>query len=140
MADAKTRPTPISPDDFVAALPDDRRRADAAAMLALFAAHTGEAAVMWGPSIIGFGTYRYRYASGRSGEACRVGFSPRKNEFALYLGVGRPEQSALLPRLGRYKAGKSCLYVKNLSDVDVVVLGAMIANAFAAEPEGWVRE
>ena len=138
---AKTTQQPGDPRAFLdAAAPDPARRADAEALLALFAAETGASATMWGSAIVGFGAYRYRYASGTAGEACRVGFSPRKAEFALYVGVGRPEVAALLPRLGKHKAAKSCLYVKRLADVDEGVLRVIVRAGFAATPEGFVAD
>lgn len=136
MSEAKTKPTAVTADEFIAAVADDTRRADAAAVSAMMARVTGEPATMWGPSIVGFGKYRYRYDSGREGEMCRVGFSPRKAELVFYIGAGRPEQAALLERLGKHKTGKGCLYVKRLADVDPEVLEAIVANGYRAKAEG----
>lgn len=122
-------------DAFLASAP---HAADGAALAALMTRATGEPPVMWGPSIVGFGHYRYRYASGREGEMCRVGFAPRKAELVLYVGAGRPEQAALLERLGKHKTGKGCLYVKRLADVDQGVLEQIVANAYRAKAEGEV--
>ena len=120
----KTKPTAVSVADFIAAVEDPKRRADAEAACALLAEATGETPVMWGPSIIGFGTYHYRYASGHEGDAPLVGFSPRKANlvFYLYCDEGRDD---LLARLGKHRAGKGCVYVNRLADVDPAVLKQM---------------
>jgi hypothetical protein len=117
--------------DFIEAAPDAVRRDDAKTLVALMARVTGEEPVMWGPSIIGFGSYHYRYESGHEGEACRMGFSPRKAELVLYVLNGSPEQAAQLARLGRHKTGKSCLYVKRLADVDMAVLEELLRDQLA---------
>lgn len=125
----KTKPTSVSVADFIAAVEDPKRRADAEAACALLAEATGEPATMWGPSIVGFGAYHYRYASGHEGDAPLVGFSPRKANlvFYLYCDEGRDD---LLARLGKHKAGKGCVYVNRLSDVDTAVLKQMaVASA-----------
>lgn len=123
-SEAKTRPTPASAADFIAALPDDRRRADAEAVCALLGHATGFEPVMWGASIIGFGAYHYRYESGREGDAPLVGFSPRKANLVLYLAPGE-DRADLLGRLGKHKAGAGCVYVNRLSDVDASVITEM---------------
>lgn len=125
----KTQPTPISAADFIAAVPDPAQRADALAIDAMMARLSGEPATMWGPSIIGYGRYHYRYDSGREGEMCRIGFSPRKGQTVVYLIDGYDGKDAQLARLGKHKIGKSCLYIKRLSDVDPVVLEEMIADS-----------
>ena len=123
-SEAKTRPTPASVADFIAALPDDRRRADAQAVCAILEQATGFEPVMWGASIIGFGAYHYRYESGREGDAPLVGFSPRKANLVLYLAPGE-DRADLLGRLGKHKAGAGCVYVNRLSDVDASVIAEM---------------
>ena len=123
-SEAKTRPTPASVADFIAALPDDRRRADAQAVCAILEQATGFEPVMWGASIIGFGAYHYRYESGREGDAPLVGFSPRKANLVLYLAPGE-DRADLLGRLGKHKAGVGCVYVNRLSDVDASVITEM---------------
>ena len=123
-SEAKTRPTPASVADFIAALPDDRRRADAQAVCAILEQATGFEPVMWGASIIGFGAYHYRYESGREGDAPLVGFSPRKANLVLYLAPGE-DRADLLGRLGKHKAGAGCVYVNRLSDVDASVITEM---------------
>lgn len=128
MAETKTKPTPISPAEFIAAIPDPVRRGDAKTAAAMMARLSGEAPRMWGPSIIGFGSYHYSYASGRSGEMCRIGFSPRKAELVFYVLDGGAEQSAALARLGKHKTGKGCLYIKRLADVDTGVLEQIVRD------------
>ncbi|MDF2382994.1 DUF1801 domain-containing protein [Nostoc ellipsosporum NOK] len=138
MAELKTRATEIQVADFIAAVPDATRRADAEAVCAMMARLTGAPPKMWGPSIIGFGRYTYRYDSGRTGEMCRIGFSPRKAELVLYVLDGNADQSEVLGRLGRHRTGKGCLYIKRLADVDADVLEeivrAKIARMDAAYP------
>ncbi len=134
----KTKPNTADVESFVAAVEPASKRADAQKLLALFSRLTGEPATMWGPSMIGFGSYDYRYDSGHSGTALRSGFSPRKAAISLYL-MGRradPETEAkmadLLSRFGKYKEGKACLYVNKLADIDLTVLEEMIALCWAA--------
>src|SRR5204863_278873 len=117
MAELKTKATEVKVADFIAAVPDEVRRADAETVCAMMARLTGEAPRMWGPSIIGFGRYAYRYDSGRTGEMCRIGFSPRKAELVLYVLDGNADQSEVLGRLGRHRTGKGCLYIRRLADV-----------------------
>lgn len=123
----KTQPTSVSPAKFLAGLEDDKKRTDAEWLLQMMEAVTGEPAVMWGPSIIGFGTYRYQYPSGREGEWMLTGFSPRKTALTVYLMSGVERETELLAKLGKYKTGKSCLYLKRLSDVNTEVLREMVA-------------
>ncbi|MBI2260372.1 MAG: DUF1801 domain-containing protein [Caulobacterales bacterium] len=124
-AEARTKPTAVSVGDFIAAVEDPKRRADAEAACALLAEATGEPATMWGPSIVGFGAYHYRYASGHEGDAPLVGFSPRKANLVFYLSGCDEGRDDLLARLGKHKAGKGCVYVNRLSDVNPVVLKQM---------------
>ncbi|MFN3931755.1 MAG: DUF1801 domain-containing protein [Brevundimonas sp.] len=124
-SEQKTKPTAVSVADFIASVEDPKRRADAEAACALLAEASGEPPRMWGPSIVGFGAYHYRYASGHEGDAPLVGFSPRKANLVFYLSGcdgGREDQ---LARLGKHKAGKGCVYVNRLSDVDADVLREM---------------
>ena len=127
--DLKTKATAVSADEFLAGVPNETRRADGQAVCALMAKVTGEAAAMWGPSIVGFGRYSYTYASGHSGQMCQIGFSPRSSSLVLYGVAGGAE--ALLARLGKHKLGKGCLYINRLADVDETVLGELIARAWA---------
>ncbi|MET7328182.1 DUF1801 domain-containing protein [Nonomuraea sp. NPDC005650] len=122
-----TVPTDASVDDFLAAVSDTRRRADAERLRAILSEVTGEPAVMWGPSIVGFGSYRYTYASGRTGDWPLAGFSPRKQQLVVYLVGGFEERHAsVLARLGPHRAGKGCLYLKRLDDVDESALRELI--------------
>lgn len=122
MAENKTMPTDVSPHEFVAAVANDRRRQDAEALLAMMERVTGLEPVMWGPSMIGFGSYRYKYESGREGEALAVGFSPRSSNLALYGLTYAPGAAELLQKLGKHKTGAACLYINKLDDVDLTVL------------------
>ncbi len=131
MAETKTKPTQISVDAFLDAVEKSQRRADGKAVRTLMERVTGEPAVMWGPSIVGFGTYHYRYASGHEGDMCRIGFSPRSANLVLYVG-GFPEYEELLARLGKYKRSKACLYLNKLADVDLAVLEEIARRTFAA--------
>lgn len=131
VSDAKTLPTTIDPRAFVAAVPDAKRRADAEALLAFLEDVTGEAPVMWGDSIVGFGRYHYRYASGREGDWPRIGFSPRKQQTVLYLSDGFEGWEEMLARLGPHKTGASCLYIKRLADVDMGVLADLCRASLA---------
>jgi hypothetical protein len=131
MAETKTKPTQMKVADFIDAAPDAVRREDAKTLVALMSRISGEEPVMWGPSIIGFGSYHYRYESGHEGDACRLGFSPRKAELVLYVLIGSPEQEAQLARLGKHRTGKACLYIKKLADVDMAVLEEIVRGALA---------
>jgi hypothetical protein len=131
MAEIKTRPTDVSVDAFLDGVRHPVRRADGRAVRALMERVTGEPAVMWGPSIIGFGSYHYRYASGHEGDMCRIGFSPRSANLVLYVG-GFPEYEALLARLGKHRGSKACLYLNKLADVDPAVLEEIVQRTWAA--------
>ena len=130
-AENKTQATVARVEDFVTGIADENQRADARSLIALMTRLSGEPATMWGPSIIGFGRYRYRYDSGREGEMCRIGFSPRKGQTVLYLIDGFKGHAELMAKLGKHKTGKSCLYVKRLSDIDLVVLEDMCRCSLA---------
>ncbi|MGK6354535.1 DUF1801 domain-containing protein [Sphingomonas sp. DT-207] len=132
MAETKTRPTQCSVAEFIDAVPDPTRREDARTVAALMERLTGEPPAMWGPSIVGFGSYHYKYDSGHEGDACRIGFSPRKAELVLYVLSGGAEEAELLSRLGRHRTGKSCLYIRKLVDVDMAVLEALVRHSVAA--------
>jgi hypothetical protein len=129
MAENKTKPTKISVAAYIDAIPDEARRSDAKALVKLMQKATGEKPAMWGPSIIGFGSYHYVYESGREGDMPLVGFSPRKPATVLYVRAGSGHLDALLPKLGKHTTGKGCLYIKKLADVDLKVLDAVIAKA-----------
>ena len=126
MAEAKTQRTSAGVDAFLAAIDDDQRRRDCHALAAMMREITGAEPAMWGDAIVGFGVYHYTYASGRSGDWPLVGFSPRKQNLALYLMPGFDEQGDLLQRLGKHKTSKACLYINKLADVDVAVLEQLV--------------
>ena len=130
-AENKTQATVTRVEDFVTGIADENQRADARSLIAMMTRLSGEPATMWGPSIIGFGRYRYLYDSGREGEMCRIGFSPRKGQTVLYLIDGFEGHAELMAKLGKHKTGKSCLYVKRLSDIDLVVLEDMCRSSLA---------
>jgi hypothetical protein len=137
--EATTRATDASVVAFIAAVPDPRRREEAKLVDALHRRVTGLAPQMWGPTMIGYGRYRYRYASGHAGEAMRGGFSPRKAALTVYLigdfGARQAEAEALYARLGKHKLGKCCLYLNKLADVDLGALEALVALSWAATAE-----
>lgn len=130
MAENKTQPTTASVDAFLKGLKDKPRAADSRVVLTLMQKVTGEQPRMWGPSIVGFGTYHYKYDSGREGDFLRIGFSPRAQALTLYLMGGFPRYEALMAKLGKYKTGQSCLYIKHLSDVDLKVLEELIVASW----------
>ena len=130
MAETKTKPTDVDVDVFLDDIQHPVRNADGKTLRALMERVTGEPATMWGPTIVGFGRYHYRYASGHEGDACRVGFSPRSANLVLYVG-GFPEYDALLARLGKHKRSKACLYVNKLADVDSEVLEEIVRRTYA---------
>lgn len=129
-AELKTKATETSVADFIAAVPDERRREEAAVIDAMHRRVTGLEPKLWGPSIIGYGSYDYKYDSGREGTMCRGGFSPRKAAMTVYL-MGnycnhQAEADELFARLGKHSLGKSCLYIKKLADVDLTVLERLV--------------
>jgi hypothetical protein len=135
MAETKTKPTDASVDAFLEAVEHPVRRADGKALRSIMERATGEPATMWGPSIVGFGSYHYRYASGHEGDSPRAGFSPRSANLVLYVG-GFAEYEALLARLGKHKSSKACLYVTKLADVDLEVLEEIVRRTFAVTADG----
>ncbi len=131
----KTTETDADVSAFIDNVADDAQRSDARWIADTMERLSGHPAKMWGPSIIGFGRYHYKYDSGREGEMCRIGFSPRKGQTVLYLVDGFPHHAELLARLGKHKLGKSCLYIKRLSDVDTGVVEELVKGSL-----GWMRE
>ena len=127
MAELKTKKTEASVDDFIAGIADDQRRQDCKALLAIMKRVTKAPPKMWGASMVGFGSYHYTYASGREGDWFLAGFSPRKQDLTVYVLAGFEDYPELMAKLGKYKTGKSCLYLKRLSDVDAAVLEKLIA-------------
>jgi hypothetical protein len=131
MAQAKTRPTSVPVEETLAGIEDPERRADCEGLLDLMRRVTGFEPVMWGTAIVGFGTYRYRYESGRTGESCITGFASRKGEISVYLVAEGARQDQLLARLGRHRMGKACLSIRRLADVDTGVLAQLVAGSVA---------
>ncbi len=140
MAELKTKENDASVDEFIDAVSDETKRADARAVCALMAEATGEPARMWGASIVGFGHYHYRYASGREGDWFLVGFSPRARNLTLYVMPGFANYGELLERLGKHKTGKSCLYVNKLADVDEAALRELVFESVAFMREKYPSE
>lgn len=132
MAEAKTKPTDASVGDYIAAIPDAARQRDCRALIELMTRITQKKPVMWGPSIVGFDSYHYKYASGREGDACLLGFSSRKTDLTIYVSSGFEGTEPILAELGKFKTAKVCLYVKKLSDVDLGALEKLLRHAVAA--------
>ena len=126
MGESKTKPTSMTASEFIARVPDPDRRADAEALVRIFERASGEPAVMWGPSIVGFGSYHYKYESGREGDMCLVGFSPRSAALVLYAKSGAKGEAGRLAKLGKYKGSTGCLYVKRLADIDEKALEELV--------------
>jgi len=129
MSQNKTQPTNQSAEAFLNTVDNDQRRQDAFEVLQMMQEITGKEPVMWGDSIIGFDQYHYKYDSGREGDFLIVGFSPRKTALTLYLSSGFARYDELMQKLGKYKTGKSCLYVKKLEDIDREVLAELIRQS-----------
>jgi Domain of unknown function (DU1801) len=132
MSDNKTKPTKVSAAAFIGKLTDPARRTDAKMLVEMMQKTTGEKPKMWGPSIVGFGSYHYKYESGREGDMPLIAFSPRKTATVLYNMTGFSGSEALRAKLGKHTTGKGCLYIKKLADVDRKVLEAMVAKSIAA--------
>ena len=139
MAENKTQPTKQSVTSFLNAVENEQRKKDGFEVLELMKEITGEEPVLWGPSLIGFGKYHYKYESGREGDFFRTGFSPRKTALTLYIMSGFSRYAALMSKLGKYHPGPSCLYLKKLDDVDREVLRELIVESlkFMKEKYGW---
>jgi hypothetical protein len=129
MAENRTKETGASVQKYLATIDDDTQRRDCQALVTLMAAATNHPPRMWGPSIVGFGAYHYRYESGREGDSCLVGFSSRKGKISVYGLHAAPDAEPLLSRLGKHKAGKGCVYIRTLGDVDLDVLATLVAHA-----------
>ena len=129
MAELKTRPTNASVEKFLNQVPDEARREDCFTIVKIMEEITGEKPQMWGPSIVGFGTYHYKYATGQEGDWPITGFSPRKQDLTLYLKPGFTEQRDLMTQLGKHRTGVSCLYIKRLADVHVPTLKKIIRDS-----------
>lgn len=131
MTENKTKTNDVDPSDFIAAVEHPTRRDDAETLLAMMTRVTGCQPRMWGPSIVGFGRYHYKYDSGREGDFMLTGFSPRKANLVLYVMPGYDDLGDQLTRLGKHKLGKSCLYVNKLADVDLEILEQIVADGVA---------
>jgi hypothetical protein len=131
MAENKTKLTEKSAASYLAAIEDDARRKDCEALALLMAKATKQPPKMWGSSIVGFGSYHYKYESGRESDSCLVGFSSRRTDISIYGLTGCPGLDELLPKLGKHKLGKGCLYIRKLSDIDPTVLGRLVAGSVA---------
>lgn len=131
MAETKTRPTGASVDAYLASRAGPEQLADCKAIMAICQRVTKQPPKMWGPSIVGYGSYTYRYESGHSGESCLVGLAVRGKEIVVYVLADTPGQAELLARLGKHKMGKVCLYIKRLADIDAKTLEALIAGSVA---------
>lgn len=129
MAEQKTKPTTESVEDFLDRIQDDGVRDDCQTMLKIMKKATGSPAKMWGGSIVGFGSYHYKYDSGHEGYSCLTGFSPRKQNISVYLMPGAAARSDLLEKLGKHKAGKGCLYIKKLNDINIPILETLIKES-----------
>ncbi len=140
MSDAKTQPTDQPIEAFLAGVEPAARREEARALDRIFRETTGFHPVMWGPSIVGYGRYRYQYESGREGVFLATGFSPRKAQHSIYILPGYADFGSLLARLGRHSTGKSCLYVKRLSDIDLAVLAELIRAGLRDLNARWMVE
>jgi hypothetical protein len=129
MAEPKTKPTDRDVEDFLNSVQDEKKRQDSFTILRLMEEATGEEPQMWGDSIIGFGLYKYKYASGREGEWFLTGFSPRVQNLTLYIMSGFDQYEVLLGQLGKYKTGKSCLYINKIEDVDLQTLKDLVEQS-----------
>lgn len=127
----KTLPTSTSVSDFIAAVPDAQKRSDALEILHMMERITAKPAVLWGPSIIGFGSYHYKYESGREGDMCMLGFSPRKNAIVVYIPNEVDKYTADIAKLGKVKTSKACLYITKLSTIDCRALEALLQKVYS---------
>ncbi len=131
MAENKTKPTDASVEDYIASKANEQQRSDCRELMALLGKITRQPPKMWGPSIVGYGVYRYTYESGRTGEAPLTGFAIRGRELVVYATTEGDGQKSLLSRLGKHRTGKVCLYFKRLADLDQSVLEQLVANSVA---------
>lgn len=131
MPENKTKPTNVSVSAYIEGLTDATRRSEARELVEVMQRASGEKPKLWGPSIVGFGSYHYKYDSGREGDMPLISFSPRQAAMVLYSMLAHSEAKAVLAKLGRHTTGKGCLYIKKLADVDKTVLETLIKNAVA---------
>ena len=130
MADIQTKVNDASVEEFLSNVENEQKRKDSFEIVKIMKQVTKKEPKMWGPAIIGFGSYHYKYESGREGDMPQIGFSPRKQNLTLYIGVGDDSDNPLLKKLGKYTTSKVCLYIKKLADVDRNVLQELIADSF----------
>jgi len=130
MAELKTKATKVSVKDFLKSVTDTQKRKDSLVLIEMMSKITKEKPKMWGPSIIGFGSYHYKYESGHEGDMCIVGFSPRKAAISIYISAGFKKRDSLLKKLGKHKSAVACLYVRKLEDVDLKILKELITESF----------
>ena len=140
MSDNKTTVTDVAVDEYLSQVKPERRRVDAQRLDQIFREVSGFAPRMWGPSIVGYGRYHYRYESGREGDFLATGFAPRKANLVIYIMPGYTDFSAILARLGKHKIGKSCLYINKLDDIDLDVLKELIAAGIEDLGRHWPVE
>ena len=129
MAENKTKATDSSVDGYIDAIDNETRRNDCRAVTKLMTKVTKQKPRMWGPSIVGFGSYHYKYDSGREGDSCLIGFSSRKGDISVYISANFPGHDELLSKLGKHKLGKACLYIRKLDDVDLKVLEKLVVGS-----------
>jgi hypothetical protein len=132
MGEAKTKPTKVNVTAYLNGIADEERRKDCRTLMAMMTKVTGAEATMWGPSIVGFGSYHYRYESGHEGDSCVAAFASRTPALSVYLTGDFPERSALVAKLGKHKMAKACLSIRRLSDVDLTVLEELVAGSVQA--------
>lgn len=137
MAETKTKPTDVTVADFIAGVEPEGRQADAEVLDAFFRRVTGWQPVMWGPTMVGYGSYAYRYETGHGGTALATGFSPRKAELSIYVVPGYQDYGPILARLGKHRLGKACLYVRKLADIDMDVLEELVRAGLADLRRMW---
>jgi hypothetical protein len=140
LAELKTRLNEASVDAFLRSIPDEERRRDCRQVAAMMRRITRAKPKMWGTSIVGFGSYHYRYETGREGDWFLTGFSPRKQDLTLYVMAGFVRHDSLLKKLGKHKTGKSCLYIKRLADVDAGVLEALVSESVKQTRKTWGKK
>ena len=131
MSELKTKPTEVSAESHIAAITNGEQRSDAQTLVALMRRVTGQEPVMWGPSIVGFGSYHYKYASGHEGDSALTGFAVRGSEFVVYIAAGFEGRDVLLAKLGKHKTGKVCVYIRRLANVDLKALETLVAQSVA---------
>ena len=131
MSEPKTKPTEVSAESHIAAITNEEQRSDARTLVALMRRVTRQEPVMWGPSIVGFGSYHYKYATGHDGDSALTGFAVRGRELVVYIAAGFEGRDVLLAKLGKHKTGKVCVYIRRLADVDLKVLEKLVARSVA---------